>query len=121
MFRRRWWAPVTGDVVEDGAHPVQHIVALSQSAAIFQRNPGALVLSIAALHLLVDALLDLALEDAGAGGLVVVGHLEDMGRIDPVVGAASHDMVAIDVAFINGHLRDVSTLSQSGRSAQAAL
>lgn len=60
-----------------------------------------LVFAITSLDLLVYAFLDFSLEDAGAGGLVVVGYLEDVRRVDPVVAAAAHDMVAIDVELIH--------------------
>jgi hypothetical protein len=63
-----------------------------------------LILPVPALHLLVDARLHLALEDAGPRGLVIVGYLEDVGRIDPVVGAASHDMIRADGVLIDRHL-----------------
>lgn len=51
-----------------------------------------------------DALLDLTLEDAGAGGLVVVCYFEDVRCVDPVVGAAPHDMVAGHIEFVHGNL-----------------
>jgi hypothetical protein len=31
-----------------------------------------------------------------------------VGCVDPVVGAAAHDMVAVDVALVDGHLGVVS-------------
>lgn len=104
MFGRWRRASVAGDVVEDGAHLVEDAVALCQVAAFLERNPCALVLSIAALDLLVDAFLDLALEDTGARRLVVLGYLEDVGSIDPVVCATAHDMVAVDIALVDGDL-----------------
>jgi len=52
-----------------------------------------LVFSIAALDLLVDILLHLALEDACTGGLVEAGGLEDVCGIDPVVLATAHHML----------------------------
>jgi hypothetical protein len=120
MLRRRRWAPVARHIVEDGSHLVQHAVALGQVAPLLERYPCALVLSIAALHLLVHALLHFALEDAGPGGLIVVGYLEDMGSVDPVVGAPSHNMVAVDIAFVDRDLRCVSSLSQTARCVQPA-
>lgn len=54
------------------------------------------------------ALLDFALEDAGSGRLVVVGDLEDVGSVDPVVGAPAHYMVARDIALVHWHLGQVS-------------
>jgi hypothetical protein len=70
-----------------------------------QRHPGPLVLSVAALHFFVYAFLDFALEDSGPGRLVEVGDFEDVGRIDPVVGAAAHDVVAGDVELVDGDLQ----------------
>jgi hypothetical protein len=61
-----------------------------------------LVFAVASLHLLVHTLLYLALQNTGPARLVVVGDLEDVGSVDPVVGAAAHDVVAIDVAFVDG-------------------
>ena len=50
-----------------------------------------LVFPISALNLLVPwILLDIALEDPRATGLVQVGRFQDMGRIDPVVRSSSH-------------------------------
>jgi hypothetical protein len=74
MLGRRRWTPVTRHIVEDGAHLVQHAVALCKLAPLLERYPCPLVLSISALHLLVHSLLHFALEDAGSGWLVVVGN-----------------------------------------------
>ena len=51
-----------------------------------------LVLSVAALDLLVDIFLDFTLEDAGPRRLVEAGSFKNVGRIDPVVMAPAHDM-----------------------------
>lgn len=53
--------------------------------------------AVASLDLLVVALLDVSLEDAGSGRLVEAGSLEDVGGIDPVVGLAPHDMFAFGI------------------------
>jgi hypothetical protein len=66
------------------------------------------------LDLLVHALLDFALKDTGTRRLVVVGYLEDVSGVDPVVGTTAHDMVAVDIALVDGNLQFVSALSQSG-------
>lgn len=50
-----------------------------------------LVLSIATLHLLVLALLNLALKDAGSLRLVKTRNLQDLGRIQPRVGPPPHN------------------------------
>ena len=105
MLGRRRRAAVARDIVEDGAHLVQDAVALCQMASLLQRYPCALVFAITTLDLFVHALLDFALEDAGSRRLVVVGYLEDVGRVDPVVGAAAHDMVAVDIALVDGDLQ----------------
>ena len=64
----------------------------------------ALELSISTLNLLVRALLDFPLQNPRASGLVEVGDLEDVGRIDPVVFTLPHNMLAIDVQLVNGNL-----------------
>jgi hypothetical protein len=114
MFGRRRRAPVARHIVEDGAHLVQYAVALCQMAALLERYPCALVFAITALDLFMHALLDFALEDTGSGGLVVVGYLEDVGCVDPVVGATAHDMVAVDIALVDGDLGFVSASSHRG-------
>jgi hypothetical protein len=72
-----------------------------------------LIFAISTLDLLVHALLDFALEDTGSGRLIVVGYLEDVGCVDPVVGTTAHDMVAVDIALVDGNLEFVSASSQS--------
>ena len=114
MLGRRWRAPVTGDVVEDGAHLVQNTIPLCQMSPLLEGYPCALVFTISTLDLLVHALLDFALKDTGTRRLVVVGYLEDVSGVDPVVGATAHDMVAVDIALVDGNLQFVSALSQSG-------
>jgi len=104
MLRGGRRAPVAGDEVEDGQHLLEHTVALSQHAPIMQWHPGALVLAVPALDLFMDALLDLALEDARAGRFVEVGYLEDVRCVDPVVGAPAHDVVATHIKLIDGDL-----------------
>lgn len=119
--RRR--TPVAGDVVENGRELFKNAVALGKGAAVVKRDPGScsgsfsvllcggraatptLVFAISSLHLLVHALLDLALENAGASRLVEVGDLQDVGCIDPVVGAAAHNMVAGNIELVDGDLR----------------
>ena len=53
-----------------------------------------LIFAVAALDLLMHALLDLSLEDARADALLVLGGLEDMGRINPVVSPSPHNVDA---------------------------
>ena len=78
MLGRRWRAPVTRDVVEDGAHLVQHTIPLCQMSPLLEGYPCALVFTISTLDLLVHALLHFALEDPRSRGLVVVGNLENV-------------------------------------------
>lgn len=108
MLGRRRRAPVAGYVVEDGAHLVQHPIPLRQMSPLLEGDPSALVFAIATLHLLVHALLHFALEDTGSGGLIVVGYLEDVGSVDPVVCPAAHDMIAVHIALVDGDLGCVS-------------
>lgn len=63
-----------------------------------------LIFSVTTLHLLVYPLLHFALKDAGPGRLVVVGDLEDVGGIYPVIGASAHDMIAFNSELIDRHL-----------------
>lgn len=51
-----------------------------------------LILSISALHLFMHALLYLALQDTRADALLILGRLEDVSRIDPVIPPPSHDV-----------------------------
>jgi hypothetical protein len=108
MFRRRRRTSVSRYVVEDGQHLLEHAVALGQHAPVVQRHPGPLVLSVPALHFFVYAFLDFALEDSGTGRLVEVGDFEDVGRIDPVVGTAAHDVVAGDIELVDGDLQKLT-------------
>lgn len=112
MLRRWWWTSVARYIVENGSHFVKDPIALSQMATLFEWYPGPLILSISTLHLLMHAFLNFALENAGTGGFVVVGNLQNMRRIDPIVGATSHDMVAINIAFVDWDLHLISSLSQ---------
>lgn len=41
------------------------------------------------------ALLDVALEDTGSGGLIEAGSFQNMCGVDPVVGLAAHDMFSL--------------------------
>jgi hypothetical protein len=104
VFGSRRRTPVAGGVVEDWPQLVEDSVALGQAATFGQRDPCALVFSIATLDLFVGSLLDFPLEDACAGGLVEVGDFENVCCVDPVVGAAAHDMVALDVELVDGHI-----------------
>ena len=63
-----------------------------------------LIFPIATLHLLMDPLLHLPLKNSRPRRLVVVGYLQDVRRIDPVVGTASHDMMHADSVLIDRHL-----------------
>lgn len=102
MLWRRWGAPIAGNEVKDGQELVENAVALGEHATIVEWNPCSLIFAISTLHLFVHTLLDLALEDARAGGLVEVGDLQDVGCVDPVVGATAHDMVALNIELIDG-------------------
>lgn len=116
MLGRRRRSLVSRHKVKDCAHLLQHLIALRQDLAILERDPCALILPIPTLDLLMDALLDFALEDAGSSRLIVVGDLEDVGSVDPVVGAAAHYMVARNIALVHGDLHPVSQLALKDRS-----
>ena len=123
MFRRRRWTPVSGHILEDRAKAVIYTILYRKVFALREWDPGSctarlsapdrlcktwvlstLVFSIPALHLLVDAFLHLSLENSCPRGLVIVGHFQDVCRIDPVVGAAAHDMVGSDGVFVDRYL-----------------
>ena len=123
MFRSRRWTPVSGHILEDRAKAVIYTILYRKVFALWQWDPGSytarlsapdrlcktwvlstLVFSIPALHLLVDALLHFSLENSCPRGLVIIGHFQDVRRIDPVVGASAHDMVGSDGVFVDRYL-----------------
>jgi len=104
VFRRWRRTPVTRLVVEDWSQFVEDSVALGQAATFGQRDPCALVFSIATLYFFMCSFLDFSLEDACAGWLVEIGDFENVCCVDPVVGAAAHDMVALDVELVDGNI-----------------
>ena len=112
MLGRRRRTPVARYVVENGAHLVQHTVALRKMPPLLQRDPSTLVFAIATLNLFMHTLLHLALEDSGSGGLVIVGYFEDVRCIDPIISPPAHDMVAVDIALIHRNLGNVSKSSR---------
>lgn len=67
-----------------------------------------LVFAVSTLHFLMNPLLHLPLQDTGSRRLVEVGYFKDMRRIDPVIRATAHDMVAFDIDFVDRHLVAVS-------------
>ena len=75
-------AAVLAHVVrEQGSEDLLDAILAADLDAALELDPGALVLSVAALDLLVVARLDLLLEDLGALALVDTGDLEDLGRV----------------------------------------
>lgn len=80
----------SGDVVEDGVQVVQDPELLCDLHGSFQRNPRTLILTIAPLDLFVDACLDVFLQDSCPLGLGKVGHLQDVGGVDPPVLFPAH-------------------------------
>jgi len=98
--------PVGADiVVQEGAEDVFDAVLPAELPPAAVVDPGALVLAVAALHLLVLARQDLFLEHLCALALVDTGHLEDLGSVEPAVGAAAHDGDAIDLHLVHGDAR----------------
>ena len=72
-----------------------------------------LILSVATLDLLVHVLLHLTLEDAGSGGLVEAGCLQDVCRVEPVIVAAAHNMffeVGAELELVDGNLQELVSL-----------
>lgn len=78
-----------------------------------------LVLAISTLHLFMDALLNLALQNARSRGFIKPSHFEDVRSIDPIVGPSSHNMVAIDLEFIHRYLDDEERESDQERMIEA--
>ena len=59
-----------------------------------------LIFSVSTLHLLVYTLLNLPLENSSSTRFIVFGNFQDMGSVDPVVGSASHAMIALAIEFV---------------------
>lgn len=105
--------------VEYGPQALEDIVLAGKLAGVLKRQIGACVaggersacaatsaksdgwstlkFAVASLDLLVVALLDVALKNAGPGGLVEGCGLQDMSGIYPVVGLTAHDMFSLAV------------------------
>lgn len=56
-----------------------------------------MVFAIATLYLVVDSLLYFALKYTSSCRLVIIGDLQNVRSVDIIVGAASHNMVAVAV------------------------
>ena len=84
--------------------PSQRISEVKRSLSITRT----LIFPIASLHLLVHSLLHLSLQNPRTSRLVVVGDLENMRSVDPVIGASSHDMIATNIEFVH---RDLTVIS----------
>jgi hypothetical protein len=67
--------------------------------------PGALVLAVAALHLLVRPMHDLLLQDLGALPLFNPGHLEDLRGVEVGVGLAAHHVDVVGGHFVHRDAR----------------
>lgn len=105
---------ITSHVVENVEDAIQNTVLFCQGPTLAQRDPCALVFAIAALDLLMHALLHLSLQDSRSCWFVEAGDLQNVGGIDPVVGAASHDMVSGDLELVDGDLGRL-VMSRHGR------
>lgn len=79
----------------------------------YAENAGrlTLVFSVTTLDLLMNPFLHFSLEDARPSRLVEVGNFQNVGRVNPVIGATAHNMVSIDVKLVYRHL--VRTVSHS--------
>lgn len=69
-----------------------------------------LIFAISTLYLFMDTLLHFSLKNSGSRRFVVIGSLQDMCSIDPVVGASPHNIIAIGIVFVDRHLPIVSDL-----------
>ena len=74
-----------------------------------------MVLAVAVLDFLVDALLDLSLQDTRSLRLVETDDLEDLGSIEPAVGTSPHDGDIVDDALVDGYARVGGLLGAGGR------
>lgn len=52
--------------------------------------------------------LDFSLKDSRSGWFVVVGDLQDVGGIDVMIVAPTHNMISIDVELEHWHLKEYS-------------
>jgi hypothetical protein len=91
---------------------VPDLCQYSKENIVFSRPT--LVFPVAALDLLVDVLLHFTLKDSGSGGLVEASSLQDVCRIDPIIGATSHNMllqVHAELKLINRNLLAIQLLA----------
>ena len=114
MLGSRRRAAVARDVVEDLGDALEYAMLLREHATFIQGNPCALIFAISALDLLMHALLHLAFEDSGPCRFIEAGDLQNVRRIDPVVGPPSHDMIASNLELIDRDLH--SRVSRSSAS-----
>lgn len=56
-----------------------------------------LELSVTSLHFLMVSFLHVALENTSSCWFVKAGGLQNMGRVDPVVGLPSHNMFSLSI------------------------
>jgi hypothetical protein len=63
-----------------------------------------LVFSVSTLHLLMHTFLYLTLEDPSSTGFIIFRDLQDVSSVDPVVGSASHTVVAFAVELVDRDL-----------------
>lgn len=77
------------------------------------RTRHTLIFPVAALDLLVDVLLYVALQDSCSGGFVELGCFQYMCCVDPIVVSPSHDMllqVRAKLKLVHGNLVQLSAL-----------
>lgn len=72
-----------------------------------------LIFAITALHLLMNSLLYLSLQNPGARRFVVIGDLQDVCRIYPVIGSPAHDMIVLHVELVHRHIAVRSAVNLS--------
>ena len=63
-----------------------------------------LIFPISALYFFVHTFLHFSLEDSSSSWFIVIGDLQDMRRVDPIVGPTTHDVVSSDIVFVHGDL-----------------
>lgn len=67
-----------------------------------------LVFAISTLHLLVNAFLNLTLQDSGSCWLIKVCDFENLRSIYPAVSTPSHNMIVVNIEFVDRNLGQVS-------------
>lgn len=94
---------LTHIVCEERSESLLDSVLAADLNTALERDPGALVFSVPALDLLMDACLDFLLQYLCALALVEAGDFEDLCRIQMAVVAAAHDRHFVGLHLVHLH------------------